>query len=144
VKEIAGQTETVRELAALLDRHRLTEIRWENSGVEITLKREPKEGEMHVTETSVMAAVEVAEPSGTPVEAPFTGIFYRAPRPNEPPFVEPGDPVEEGQALCLIEANKVFSELTAPVSGIISRLAVENGALVQPGEALLYILPEVL
>lgn len=143
VKDLSAQTEALRELAALLDKHHLTEIEYESGDLEIKLRREPMAGEVHVGLHSLAAVVEIQEEArGTPVEAPFTGIFYRAPKPNEPPFVQVGDHVEEGQAVGLLEANKVFSELTSPVYGTVVKLVVENGALVQPGEALLFIEPE--
>ncbi len=78
-------------------------------------------------------------PAGVPVTSPMTGIFYAASSPGSPPFAKLGDVVEQGQVVALIEAMKVFNEITAPVSGTVTKVAAENAQLVQPGEPLLYI-----
>jgi acetyl-CoA carboxylase biotin carboxyl carrier protein len=69
----------------------------------------------------------------------MNGVFYSAPNPGAPPFVREGDAVSAGQVVGLIEAMKVFNELTAPISGTVGEIAAESGSLVQPGQALLYI-----
>jgi acetyl-CoA carboxylase biotin carboxyl carrier protein len=80
-----------------------------------------------------------AVPKGTPVNSPMNGIYYSAPSPNAPPFVREGESVTAGQVIGLIEAMKVFNEINAPVSGTVTHFAAENGQLVSPGDALLFI-----
>ena len=75
------------------------------------------------------------------VTAPMTGVFYRAPAPGAPPYVEVGDFVEEGQTLCLIEAMKVFNEIPSPVSGEVAEILAQNETLVKQGETLFRIRP---
>jgi biotin carboxyl carrier protein len=77
--------------------------------------------------------------TGTPVEAPVMGVFYRAAAPGEPPLVEVGDTVEPGQPVGLIEAMKVFSEVLSETAGVVRAIPARNGALVQPGDVLLLI-----
>lgn len=79
------------------------------------------------------------KPPGTPVNSPMNGIYYATPSPNTPPFVREGDTVNAGQVIGLIEAMKVFNEITAPLSGTIKKILVESGQLVQPGEPLMMI-----
>ena len=50
-----------------------------------------------------------------------------------------GITIEKGQVVGLIEAMKVFNEITAPVSGTVTAVKAENGQLVQPGDPLIYI-----
>lgn len=78
-------------------------------------------------------------PQGLPVSSPMMGIFYSAASPSAPPFVKVGDMVTQGQVVGLIEAMKVFNEITAPVSGKVTKMLVDNATLVQPGEPILYI-----
>jgi acetyl-CoA carboxylase biotin carboxyl carrier protein len=80
-----------------------------------------------------------AVPKGTPVSSPMTGIFYAAPSPGAPPFCKLGDTVTAGQVVGLIEAMKVFNEITAPTSGTVTAVKAESGQLVQPGDPLIYI-----
>lgn len=77
--------------------------------------------------------------TGTPIEAPVMGVFYRAAAPGEPPLVEVGDTVEAGQPVGLIEAMKVFSEVLSETAGTVRAIPARNGALVQPGDVLLLI-----
>lgn len=87
----------------------------------------------------LMAAPAAPVPSGTPVASPMMGIFYMASSPGAPPFVREGDSVIAGQVVGLIEAMKVFNEITATTSGTVEKIAAANGQLVQPGDILMYI-----
>ncbi len=80
-------------------------------------------------------------PHWIPVHAPMVGTFYRAPGPDQPPFVQEGDQVEPGQTLCIIEAMKMFNEIPSEVRGRVVRILVENGAPVEYGQPLFLIDP---
>ncbi len=73
------------------------------------------------------------------VRSPLIGIFYRAASPDDPPFVEVGDMVEEGQTVCIIEAMKVFNEIRAEWSGRVVAMPAHNATLVQAGEPLVVL-----
>ena len=89
---------------------------------------------------AVTAVVEApAAPQGIPVTSPMTGIYYSAASPTSPPFVTEGQRVEAGQVIALIEAMKVFNEITATTSGVVGKIMVESGTIVSPGDPLLYI-----
>ena len=75
-------------------------------------------------------------PERETVTAPMVGTFYAAPTPDQPPFVQVGDRVKKGQPLCLLEAMKMMSEVTAPCDCEITAILKENGALVSFGEPL--------
>lgn len=77
-----------------------------------------------------------AEPEGDAITAPMVGTFYTAPTPDQPPFVQVGDRVKKGQPLCLLEAMKMMSEVTAPCDCEITAVLKENGALVSFGDGL--------
>ena len=77
--------------------------------------------------------------SGTPVEAPLVGIFYRAPAPEEPPFIEVGQQVKKGDTLFIIEAMKTMNEITAPCDGTVSRILAQNGDMVEYKQVLVVI-----
>ena len=60
------------------------------------------------------------------VTAPLTGTFYKAPYPEEPPFVEIGQEVSAGDVVCIIESMKVFTELRTEQGGIVRNILVED------------------
>jgi acetyl-CoA carboxylase biotin carboxyl carrier protein len=141
----------IDEVAALMEEFRLSEAELESDGRRVAFKKRraavpaPAEsdgslpaGEIIVEEAPPVAVVE-QRPLGTPVSSPMTGIYYGSPSPNAPAFVKEGELVTAGQVVALIEAMKVFNEITAPVSGLVSKLLAENGQLVQPGDPLLYV-----
>lgn len=75
------------------------------------------------------------------ISAPLTGIFYRSPSPSEPPFVEVGSVVEEGQQVGIIEVMKLMNRIVAPCSGLVEEICAENQALSEYGSTLMWIKP---
>jgi acetyl-CoA carboxylase biotin carboxyl carrier protein len=80
-----------------------------------------------------------AEPEGHIVKSPMVGTFYRSSAPGNPPFVEVGATVKEGDTLCIIEAMKLLNEIDADASGVIKQILVENGQPVEFGQPLFVI-----
>jgi acetyl-CoA carboxylase biotin carboxyl carrier protein len=76
------------------------------------------------------------------VTAPLAGVFYGASSPEEPPYVTPGDAVEAGQVVALVEAMKVFNEIHTEVAGTVEAILVETGQAVQAGQLLMTIRPD--
>lgn len=79
------------------------------------------------------------EPSGTPVNSPMVGTFYRSPSPNAPAFVSVGDTVKEGDILCIVEAMKMMNQIKAEISGTVSAIMVEDGEPVEFDQPLFRI-----
>jgi acetyl-CoA carboxylase biotin carboxyl carrier protein len=75
------------------------------------------------------------------VESPIVGTFYRAPSPEAGPFCTVGDQVEAGQTLCLVEAMKLFNEISSAVGGVVKEICVENEEPVEYGQLLFVIEP---
>jgi|SRR6267378_148301 acetyl-CoA carboxylase biotin carboxyl carrier protein len=73
------------------------------------------------------------------VKSPMVGTFYRSGSPGAKPFVEVGDTVKAGQAICIIEAMKLMNEIEADKDGVIKAIMVENGQPVEYGESLMMI-----
>ena len=85
------------------------------------------------------ASAAPAEVVGHVVKAPMVGTFYRSPSPGAKPFVEIGDTVKSGQAICIIEAMKLLNELECDKDGVIKAILVDNGQPVEYGEPLVII-----
>lgn len=75
------------------------------------------------------------------VKSPIVGTFYEAPAPGTPPFVKPGDQIEAGQVLCIIEAMKLMNEIESDVSGELVKRLATNGQAVEYGQPLFAIRP---
>jgi acetyl-CoA carboxylase biotin carboxyl carrier protein len=85
------------------------------------------------------APASAAGAEGTPLTAPLTGVFYRTGTPGAPPFVSPGDHVEAGAVVGLIETMKIFNEVLAEKPGRIVAVLAESGQLVHAGDTLMTI-----
>jgi acetyl-CoA carboxylase biotin carboxyl carrier protein len=85
-----------------------------------------------------VAAV-VAEPTGHIVKSPMVGTFYRSSAPGSPAFVEVGSSIKEGETLCIIEAMKLLNEIDSDISGVVTKILVENGQPVEFGQPLFVI-----
>ena len=86
-------------------------------------------------------AEETSEEGLVPIKASITSVFYRKPNPEEPPFVEVGDVVQEDSIVCLLEVMKCFRQVTADVAGRVEKICVESNNLVQEGTTLFLIRP---
>ena len=76
------------------------------------------------------------------VKSPMVGTYYESPSPGSPPFVKPGDPVEAGQVLCIVEAMKLMNEIEADMGGEIAQCLVKNGQPIEYGQDLFAIRPK--
>lgn len=89
------------------------------------------------------AAAEQAPEAGLHmVKSPIVGTFYEAPSPGAPPFVKPGDAVEVGQVLCIVEAMKLLNEIESDVAGEIVKNLATNGQPIEYGQELFVIRPK--
>ncbi len=110
-----------------------------NSGSAVSgvARRDAAAPETHAREEPAASA----EARYVPIVAPMVGTFYRAPKPDAPPFVTEGDTVQPGQVVCILEAMKLFNEITSEVAGRIVRILVENGTPVEYGQPLFLVDP---
>ena len=72
-----------------------------------------------------------AELSGHILRSPMVGAFYRSSGPDAAPFVEVGQQVKVGDALCIVEAMKMMNQIQSDKAGVIKRILVENGDTVE-------------
>ena len=82
-----------------------------------------------------------SEPGLIEVTSPLLGIFYRAPRPGDPPFVEVGSKLEEDTVIGIIEVMKLMNSVRAGVKGEVVEILAINGAPIEYGEILLRVRP---
>jgi acetyl-CoA carboxylase biotin carboxyl carrier protein len=84
------------------------------------------------------AAAEAAAHPGA-VKSPMVGTAYRKPAPDAKNFVELGSVVKAGEKIMLIEAMKTFNDITAPKSGTVTAILIEDGQPVEFGQTLFVI-----
>jgi acetyl-CoA carboxylase biotin carboxyl carrier protein len=139
----AEETETLRELLAIMNEHDLESIKVKLGDAVYELSRRPPDAPPAAHSAAAHAQAETNTPAAdanvTKVLAPLTGVFYRASSPDAPAYVDVGDRVEPGDVLCVLEAMKLFNEIQSDDAGTIVRIVPDNGELVSQGEELFWI-----
>ena len=79
------------------------------------------------------------ELSGHLVRSPMVGTFYRSPSPEAKAFVEVGQPVKVGDALCIVEAMKMMNRIEADKAGVVKAILINDGDAVEFDEPLIVI-----
>ena len=143
------QAERIREIVRIVQESGVGEVTIEESGMRVSVRRTPEPLEARLA-ASAAEQSDMAEPELPPrpetdgfvrVEAPMVGVFYRAPQPGAPPFVEEGDAVAPGQTLCILEAMKLMNEIKADVAGVVRQIHVGNAEPVEFGQLLFELEP---
>ncbi len=144
----------IRRLVELMNEHDLSEMDIRQGDMRIQLRRtgEPvvaapvaPPAPLHPPTAPVAASPEMASAAAEApvdeahmalVKSPMVGTFYSAPDPDSPTYVKVGDSVGPDTTVCIVEAMKVFNEISAEVSGKVVAVLVENGEPVEYGQAL--------
>lgn len=153
-RELRGEaTALVKELMERLERDGVDELRVTRGELAVRVRRATARnsgpGAPALAQASVPSGLEAAQadapapPASDVLEvaAPLTGIFYRAPSPQAPPFVQVGSSVSVGQVIGLIEAMKLFNEIRSTAAGRVRRILVESGQLVRAHAPLIEVEP---
>ena len=161
------KVEQVLELVKAVSDSELTEFKYEEDGVKLSLKKtsdkivQVQAPAMPAVAPAVMPAGPVPVPAAAPasapaveaapaasaeaevkgniVKSPLVGTFYAAPAEDAAPFVKIGDSVKEGQVLAIVEAMKLMNEIESDFTGTITEILVENGQAVEYGQPLFVI-----
>jgi acetyl-CoA carboxylase biotin carboxyl carrier protein len=95
-----------------------------------------------LTVAAAQAPPAAPEPAADPdaglhiIKSPIVGTYYGSPSPGASAFVSPGDRVEKGQVVCIVEAMKLMNEIESDASGEIVKVMVSNGQPVEFGQPL--------
>ncbi len=137
----------LKKLTVLMEESGLVELEIESGGEKVRLVRgrvaDAATTTLAPTPPGTRAARREAENEGGPraITSPMVGTFHRGAALDAAPFVEVGDVVEHGQALCVIEAMKMMNEIEAEFRGRVVQILIENGRPVEYGEPLFMIEP---
>jgi acetyl-CoA carboxylase biotin carboxyl carrier protein len=88
------------------------------------------------------APAPAADAPGTIISAPSVGLFWRAPSPSSPPFVEVGSRVSVGDTIGIVEVMKLMNHVVATVDGVVTAVHVADGDMVEFGQPLVAVDPE--
>ncbi len=133
-----GLMDIVARVRAMLDAMRrldLAELDIKIHAERIYLRRSAPSGR----DPEAPAARRNLRSAGHVVRSPIAGSYFATPRPGAEPYVQIGDDVVEGQVVGLIEAMKVFNEVTADRSGQVAGILVHSGDTVATGQALIVL-----
>lgn len=75
------------------------------------------------------------------IKSPMVGTYYARPEPGAEPYVREGSRVSPGKTLCIIEAMKIMNPLDSEVSGVITKVLVEDAQPVEFGQVLYLVDP---
>lgn len=148
----------VAEILRLLESSTFDSLSLEMNGVKVNLQRgsaapvwqaavpaappKPDESALQPIQPAPKKGTPASQPGLAEINSPLLGIFYRAPKPGEPPFVEIGSKVDEETVVGIIEVMKLMNSVHAGVKGEVVEILAANGTLVEYGEILLRVRPE--
>ena len=161
----------IQELIKMINKSNIGEVSIEEKGFKLTIKQKeepvqqvfaaPAQAPQPMTMTAPPSSAAIVAPSaGTatgdkgpkaaeaPVdntitikEAPHVGTFYRSSSPDKPAFVTPGDEIDPGKVVCIIEAMKLFNEIESEIKGRIVKVLVEDASPVEFDQPLFLVEP---
>ena len=131
----------IRKYAELMKELGLTGLEITEEDKKVRLERNTAAGNLQTALVSESAPVVPTVETGDyiSVKSPIVGLFYAAPAENADPYVTLGDAVKKGQTLCIVEAMKLMNELSAECDGVIEKICVTNGQMVEYGTELFRI-----
>lgn len=153
----------LKELIKALDESNVDELKFEQDGTKLQLKKQQtlqvaSEGITSTPSAPVAVAQPTAPAPAAPVvkeetappaveknenvhtiTSPMVGTFYSSPSPDADAYVKQGDLVTESSIICIVEAMKLMNEIEAEVKGKIVEVLAENGELVEYGQPLFVV-----
>ncbi|UEA16921.1 acetyl-CoA carboxylase biotin carboxyl carrier protein [Pasteurella canis] len=91
------------------------------------------------TEPAPVASTTSETVTGHAIRSPMVGTFYRSPSPEAKPFVEVGQTVKVGDALCIVEAMKMMNRIEADKAGVVKAILTNDGEAVEFDQKLIII-----
>ena len=153
----------IQDLIRFVAKSGVSEVELESKGFKIVIKTGNAQEIIRVAEPTVIhaqvpvasapapiapaapiAAAPVADDSSkyVTIKSPMIGTFYRSSGPGKPLFVNVGDEITAGKAVCIIEAMKLFNEIESEISGTIVKVLVNDATPVEYDQPLFLVEPK--
>ncbi|ECQ6353288.1 TPA: acetyl-CoA carboxylase biotin carboxyl carrier protein [Listeria innocua] len=144
----------IKQLIELIDESTLDEFELETKDSKILLKKNKTvvsapQVEVPVAVTPAPVQAQATEQAAAPqaeattpdaglevITSPMVGTFYASASPEDANFVSVGSKVSAQSVVCIVEAMKLFNEITADIDGEIAEILVSSGELVEFGQPL--------
>lgn len=137
------ELEDIKSLIGIVARMGLAELEVCKNGVTLRLVRDAMPTDAAERPHAFVAADpdQEAAPAVARADliAPLSGVLHLTPSPGAPAFVTVGQAVKQGEALCIIEAMKVFNRVAAERDGTVEAVLFETGVDVEAGQTLMRI-----
>jgi acetyl-CoA carboxylase biotin carboxyl carrier protein len=154
----------IQDLIAFVAKSGVSEVEIERKDFKLVIKAEkPEPVFVQASVPQVMAAPAAApapvqasapaapasEPVAAPAEdsnlvtikSPMIGTFYRSSGPDKDAFVVPGQTINKGDTICIVEAMKLFNEIESDVSGKIVKVLVDDASPIEYDQPLFLVEP---
>ena len=135
----------IKKLITLLEQSQLAELSVEQDGLSLSLKKNMTALPTLAPQPTMAAPQQAPAPTqaltpvGTEVHSPMIGTFYHASAPDKDPYVRPGDKVQKGDTIGIVEAMKMMNAIPSPVSGTVAKICTPNATGVEFGQVLMII-----
>jgi acetyl-CoA carboxylase biotin carboxyl carrier protein len=142
---------TIKNLVALMSRHGLTEIDLREGELRIRLRRGSLGTEAPAVPPPSPPPPPPPEKQGAPpvvpppdqaprnvhlIKSPTIGTFYSRPKPDAEPFIRVGSRVTPTTVVCIVEAMKIFNEIQAECTGVITEVLADDQQPVEFNQVL--------
>ncbi|SDF94682.1 biotin carboxyl carrier protein [Selenomonas sp. WCT3] len=128
--------EEIKDLMKTLDASSLQRLEIKNGDCSLTIEKGSDGKAMVAAPPAQRWKQEIRSGAMVEIKAPMVGTFYAAADPEAEPFVEVGSAVNPDTVVCVLEAMKLFTEVTADCGGEIAEILVKNGDFVEYGQSL--------
>ncbi|MCT2346271.1 acetyl-CoA carboxylase biotin carboxyl carrier protein [Niallia taxi] len=151
--------EEIKDLINLINDSNISDFVYENEGAKVEIKKNRPEVQAIAAVSAPAQQVQAVQPQAAQVvqeevaqapavssnenlhkvTSPMVGTFYQSATPDAAAYVSVGDKVSKDTVVCIVEAMKLFNEITAEVEGEIVEILVKDGELVEYGEPLFLV-----
>jgi len=133
--------DTLRSLVAIVDASDAHEVEIRMGPLRIRLRRALRSAETVAALPAAPPSAPAVDPRLHAVRCPVTGIWYDAPSPGAPPYVQRGEVIGVGAIVGLVETMKVFNEVTSDAAGTVLEVLAQRGDLIQANAPVLMLQP---